>query len=294
MSDHGHAALSDWNFYINEWLRQEGYLAVDDATGTDFRSLLRRAGLTRDRLVGVKSALGLDDVRSRLPQPVFDALRRVVPPADPGSEGFDPDRVEWERTEAYSPDQNVVYLNAEETHPQGTVAAADAERTADEIEAKLRELDHPEPGRDDRLVTSVGRKEAVFRGPFTPDAPALVPIADDMRVTVQTGFNDGEVFARDEWSEHRQVGTLVTAGPSFGQTADVDERSILDVYPLVLELVDTAVPENADGEVPGDRLSYDPDPATRESNDGHSEAREYTDDEREEVRDQLNSLGYLE
>ena len=294
MSDHGHAALSDWNFYINEWLRQEGYLAVGDTTGTDARSLLRRVGLTRDGLVGVKSALGIEDVRSRLPQPVFDALRRVVPPADPGSEGFAPDRVEWERTEAYSPDQNVVYLNAEETHPRGTVAAADAERVADEIEATLRELDHPEPGRDDRLVTSVGRKEAVFQGPFTPDAPALVPIADDMRVTVQTGFNDGEVFARDEWSEHRQVGTLVTAGPSFDERADVGERSILDVYPLVMELVDAAVPENVDGEVPGDRLRYAPDPATRESNDGHSERREYTDDEREEVRDQLTSLGYLE
>jgi hypothetical protein len=61
-----------------------------------------------------------------------------------------------------------------------------------------------------------------------------------------------------------------------------------------MELVDAAVPENVDGEVPGDRLRYAPDPATRESNDGHSERREYTDDEREEVRDQLTSLGYLE
>ncbi|WP_436926268.1 alkaline phosphatase family protein [Halosimplex amylolyticum] len=294
MSDHGHAAASDWNFYVNEWLREEGYLSVTDPSGVDLRGLLRTAGVTRERLVRAKRALGLDDVRERLPQPVFEALQRVVPPADERSDGFDPGRVEWSETVAYSPDQNVVHLNTADTHPEGTVSEAEASRLRAEIESELGEIDHPAPDRDDPLMTEIRRKEEVFDGPFADAAPDVIPIADEMHVTVQTSFNDGDLFARDEWSEHRQFGALFTAGDSFARTDDVRDRSILDLFPLVLDLIDEPVPEDVDGEVPAERLAYDPDPSMRESHDEHAPSRDYTEEESEDVREQLKGLGYLE
>ena len=294
MSDHGHAAASDWNFHVNEWLREQGYLSVTDDSGVDARSVMRTAGITRERLVRAKRALGLDDVRERLPQPVFEALQRVVPPADERSEGFDPARVDWSETVAYSPDQNVIYLNTADTHPQGTVSASEAPRLRKEVAADLRAVDHPAPDRDDPLMTEIRRKEEVFDGPFADEAPDLVPIADDMHVTVQTSFNDGEMFVRDEWSEHRQHGALFTAGDSFVRSDDVADRSILDVFPLVLDLVDAPVPEDVDGEVPADRLAYEPDPAVRGSHDDEAPSHDYTEAESEDVREQLKGLGYLE
>jgi len=294
MSDHGHAAASDWNFHINEWLRENGYLSVTDASGFDTRSLLRRVGLTRERLVAAKRALGAEDVRGRLPQPVLDLLQRVVPPADEHSEGFDSARVDWSETVAYPPDQNVVYLNGAGTHPSGTVDEARAGELRADLVAGLETVTHPAPDRDDPLMTEIRRKEEVFRGPFVDGAPDVIPIADDMQVGIQTSFNDGELFARDEWSEHRPFGTLITAGESFARTDDVAERSVLDVFPLVLALADVAVPENFDGELPSDRLAGNFDVTCRRTHDEHGTRREYSEAESEDVREQLRGLGYLE
>lgn len=294
LSDHGHAAASDWSFHVNEWLHEKGYLAVDDQSSIDTGALLRRLGVTRENLIRVKRTLGVGDVRTHLPQSVFDALQRVVPPADERSEGFDHERVDWAETTAYSPDQNVVYLNAVDTHPDGTVDSREADALCEELEAELRDITHPAPDRDDSLMTEIHRKEDVFDGPFAPEAPDVVPIADDMHVTVQTSFTDGNAFVYDEWSEHRQFGTLVTAGESFVRADEAGDRSILDVFPLVLDLVDAPIPENVDGEVPADRLAYEPDPTFRRSRDEHATTRQYSEAESEDVREQLKGLGYLE
>lgn len=294
LSDHGHGAASDWNFHVNEWLRSEGYLALADDGGPDLKGALRRVGLTRERLVDAKRAVGVGDVRDRLPGPVFEALKRAVPRADERSEGFDPGRVDWTETVAYSPDQNVVHLNTTDVHPQGTVEPGRASDLRAEVAAKLRDLSHPDPDRTDPLMTEIRRREDVFEGPHTPRSPDLVAVADDMHVTLQTGFTGGEAFVRDEWSEHRQHGALLTAGDSFANRPEVRDRHVLDVFPLVAELAGVSVPADLDGEVPAERFAYDPDPTVRESHNGATPARDYSEGENEDVREQLRGLGYLE
>lgn len=293
LSDHGHAAVSDWNFHVNEWLREEGYLTVVESTGVDASDVLGAIGITRDRLIALKRRLGLDDIRSQLPQPVVDALQRVVP-ADGEAKGFDPGRIDWSDTVAYSPDQNVIYLNSAATHPEGTVPTEAEGSLRRQLAAALETVTHPAPDRDDQLVTRLRRADEVFDGPFADEAPALVLVADDMHVTCQAGFNGGDIFARDPWSEHRQYGTLVTAGESFQEVDDVRDRTLLDVFPLVASLVDAPVPANLDGEIPTERLVGDPELAVRGSRDEGTGQREYTDDESSEVREQLGNLGYLE
>lgn len=294
LSDHGHAAASDWNFHVNEWLRSEGYLELTDDGGLDLKGTLRRAGLTRERLVDAKRALGVGDVRDRLPQPALEALQYAVPRADERNEGFDPGRIDWTETVAYSPDQNVVHLNTTDVHPEGTVALEQAGDLRAEIEAKLRDLSHPDPDRTEPLMTEIRRKEDAFEGPYAPRAPDLVPIADEMHVTLQTGFTGGDAFVRDEWSEHRQHGALLTAGDSFDDCAEPRDRHVLDVFPLVAELAGAPVPSDLDGEVPAERFAYDPDLAVRESRDETAPARDYSEAESEDVREQLRGLGYLE
>lgn len=294
LSDHGHAAASDWSFHVNEWLCERGYLTKREPSGVDTKTHLRRLGLTRENVVRAKRALGVEDVRRYLPQFVFDVLQRTIPPADERSEGFDHEGIDWTETTAYSPDQNVVYLNAANTHPDGTVDAGRAESLGRELEAELREVGHPAPDRDEALMTEIHHKEEVFEGPFVAEAPDVVLIADDMHVTVQTSFTGGTVFARDEWSEHRQFGTLVTAGESFQQVNGVRDRRIVDVFPLVCSLVDVPMPENVDGDIPTERLASRPDPTFRPSRDETTAPRPYSRAENDDVREQLKSLGYLE
>jgi predicted AlkP superfamily phosphohydrolase/phosphomutase len=293
LSDHGHAAASDWTFHVNEWLREAGYLAVEEGSGVDLRGGLRRLGLTRERLVSLKRRLGLGDVRRRLPQPVFDAIRRLVPPADEHSDGFDPGRVDWSETVAYSPSQNAVYLNTAH-HPQGIVGDDEAARLRTELQERLGEIEHPDPDRDGPLCTEISRKEAVFEGPYAEEGPDLIPIGDDMHVGLGTSFNDGELFTRKEWCEHRQHGVLVTAGEAFAQAGTVRDRSILDVFPLVMALVDAPAPEDIDGALPTERLAGEHSLTYRGSHDGRAGERDYSETEREAVREQLEGLGYLE
>jgi len=115
-----------------------------------------------------------------------------------------------------------------------------------------------------------------------------------MHVALQTGFTVGDAFVRDEWSEHRQHGALLTAGGSFADRSEVPDRHVLDVFPLVAELAGAPVPADLDGEVPAERLAYDPDPAIRESRDVAAPSRDYSEAESEDVREQLRGLGYLE
>ncbi|WP_276271742.1 alkaline phosphatase family protein [Haloarcula litorea] len=291
LSDHGHGARSEWNFHVNEWLRERGYLSLRGGDTGEDRSPLRRIGLTRENAVRVKNALGIDDPRTLLPQRVFDLLESTIPPADAAGDGFQPSRIDWSETVAYAPGQNVLVLNTED-HPSGTVSAAEAPALRREIAAELRAVDHPED--DGPLVSDLERKEEVFEGPFEADAPDLVFLGDGMHVTVQAGFTGGDVFVRDRWSEHRPHGTLVTAGDAFADADEFRDREVVDLFPLVLGLLDVPIPENVDGELPAERVASSLSPTYRESRDEWVETDTYSDAEQAEIEEQLQGLGYLE
>ncbi len=292
VSDHGHAARSEWNFHVNEWLRQRGDLTLGEGSRIDPDGLLRRAGLTRGSLVRIADLVGIDDIRELTPESVFNAAKSIIPAADPSTSKVDLSRIEWPRTVAYAPEHNVIYLNTAQGHPSGVVRPEEAHHLRDDIAQGLRDLDHPS-GEDGRLVSEVKTKEEIFEGRFTQVAPDIVFVADEMHCTVQTGFNDGEVFSDQRWSEHRQFGTLITAGPSFTSMGTVEQGHILDVFPLLLSLLDVPLPEDLDGNIPTSRVDYTMDPAYREPRRSDDPTRKYTAEERSEIEEQLGGLGYL-
>jgi predicted AlkP superfamily phosphohydrolase/phosphomutase len=299
-SDHGHVAKSTLNFHVTEWLRENDYLAVDESSRPGLswfgRNVVTRLGITRKNLLRAKNKLGIDDVRAYLPQSVFDLVMRLVPPTDqhlvmPDS-GLDADDVDWSETTAYTgPEANVVFLNTSDAHPEGTVD--DPEPVRQQLKDKLLDIEHPDPDRGG-LVTDIKTKDEVFSGPYAENAPAIVFIADEMRCQVHPGTNDGEVFSETRLGEHRPDGVLITSGPAFDDAESVSDRSILDVFPLVLSLLDASIPADVDGEIPADRLTSDPDPTYRESRDEHGSVESYSDAEDEAIREQLKGLGYLD
>ena len=132
----------------------------------------------------------------------LDALQRVVPPADKRSEGFDHTRIDWSNTTAYSPDQNVIHLNAAGTQPDGIVPDGDAGELRREIAAGLREVAHP-------AIAEVARQPAAAIDVL---APAWVaPVYERMpevSAVVASSFAHGELA----WARRRAVaGTLAAA-----------------------------------------------------------------------------------
>lgn len=297
LSDHGHFAKGTLNFHINEWLRNHEYLQFDDnidAAGSHLRAhhVFRTAGLTRKNILWAKNLLGIGDVRDLLPQRTFEFLKRVFPPADSRAVPPRTDHIIWDETVAYTgSEQNVIFLNTVDDHPEGIVDDPAAVR--EEIAGRLRDISHPDPKRNDKLVTELLTKPEVFDGPYTDIAPDIVFITDNMRCKIHTGLNDGEVFSDLRNGEHRQYGLLITAGPAFAECESVCDRSILDVFPLILALSNVSIPEDVDGSIVTERLSEKLEPSFRKSRDKQSGSKVYSDDESEEIREQLEGLGYL-
>jgi predicted AlkP superfamily phosphohydrolase/phosphomutase len=287
MSDHGHAVKGTRSFHVNEWLRQEGYLTLADE---ESRGVLERLGVTQRNYVRIKNTLPVGNVHELLPQPVYQKLTTLVP-RDTESAEFNPDRIDWTETRAYSGSQNQIHLNTTD-HPAGVVNEADAPNLRTEITDRLQEIPHPDS--TGPLMTAVETSPDLFDGPFLDAAPDIVFIADDMACNAPVGFNDGALFSDERWGEHRQHGVLLTAGPSFATEAVDETDDIKDVFPLILSLFDVGIPDNTDGTIPAERLEQPPEPTFRPSRDQHQHAGGYTQSEADDIKAQLEGLGYLE
>lgn len=290
VSDHGHAQQSEYSFHVNEWLRQQGYLSIDESKETS--QLFRKLGITQERYAALRSRLRLGDVHEWLPGPLFRMLKRIVPEED-GTVDFEEVKIDWEETTAYAPVQNEIYLNRTDREPSGTVGTDECSAVVDDICSALESVDHPE--RDEPLLSDLHRCDELFHGPYSTESPEIVFTADDMACNVSKGFDGNELFSEIQWGEHRQYGLLVASGPSINLDAGVETPQLHDVFSTVLALLDARVPEDADGRVITGLFESDPKVEYGTlSRDDNDDAKVYDDDESEEVKDQLRGLGYLE
>lgn len=291
VSDHGHGGKSQHSFWINDWLQEDGFQARQKSTGQRRREIFRRVGFTRENAIRVKNAVGINDIRQLLPQRVFGYLKKYIPANEEETMGFDPSGINWEKTEAFAPLANMVFLNDDRF---GEVIPSDeAEGKRREIASSLNSVQHPDGDRDEALITELRSKEELFEGPYIRSAPDLVFIADEMEVNTPTALGDN-VFTPEQFGEHHPIATLVTMGPAFSETSEECDRvDITDVFPLACAVLGVSAPRDIDGELPEDRVE---DGVTLERGENHDEythpeARQETFDG---VEEQLRGLGYLE
>jgi predicted AlkP superfamily phosphohydrolase/phosphomutase len=285
VSDHGHGAEGDWNFHTNNWLDRNEFLSRSDEVIDESR-VFRKMGITRENAVRIKNFLGVNDIRSLLPQYLFDTLESLIPPEDATRSGFDPSAIDWGNTEAFSGMQNIIFIN------KGSASSDSAESLWDEIKTELETIEHPE--RDRKLVTYAHTKNELFEGPYYDSAPDIVFVLDEMRCKANITLTDSEVFTEQRWGEHRQYGVLATSGPSFDQRDEIDKYDIKDVFPLLCGLLGAPAPEDIDGSLPAELFQAAPELRTKENKTVDTSRHEYSDNEAEAVRSQLDDLGYLE
>jgi len=269
MSDHGSAPTTT-EFYVNEWLAENGYQArtatVDDA--------LRRVGLDRETALGVAKRLGIVDVLARV---VPERLQALVPQ----QAGLKRDRkleaIDLDRTKAVASGQGPIYLNPD----------FDEASVRESLMADLRAVEDSEGP----LFDDVYRGEDVYSGPYVEDAPEIVL---DMRpgVHVNDGVGGGEIMAGpDRWAaENTRHGIFLANGPDFTASGQLDRISILDMAPTLLVAAGCDVPRDMTGDVLP-IVAGDPDWSRRDpiriDEGGRGEAGE-------EVADRLQQLGYME
>ena len=302
MSDHGAGPASEWVFFIDEWLREQGYLHF--ASRSPAKRLL--SGTVR---------LGLNALSRKLPSSTKDRLMRRFPGLRTRSQGFiRRSLIDWSRTRVFSGEHPATLrINLRSREPHGIVNPGTEERQLrDRLISDLAELTIPTTG--ERLVEGVYPKEALYHGPYRDRAPDLMVLTAGLGHQIRggpypAGLAYDQTICRKNPHEffvngvHRLHGLFMAAGPHVVSRADPDGPfSIMDLCPTVFFMMGLDVPLGLDGRVlegifDKDHLRENPVKYRDYDLTRTGEAREKSYDRMEDaqkIETVLRGLGYLD
>jgi len=144
-----------------------------------------------------------------------------------------------------------IYLNVKGREAEGIVDPAEADALRDEIAEKLGGLVDPETG--EVAINTVYNTRKIYRGPYTVEAPDLIPgYNDGYRVGWETAI--GEVTDalfhdnKKAWSGDHCVDPKLVPGMFFCNRRVHDESPrLMDLGPTTLRLFGVDVPRHMDG-----------------------------------------------
>lgn len=289
MSDHGHGPVRNF-LYVNNLLKQKGYLQVRDEPASRIKNLAFQIGLTPRAVYGALLGIGLGKLRRTLDK------RR-------GGRGLlkrfflSFSDVDWPRTRAYSIGYiGEVHINLKGREPLGCVEpGAEYESLRDDIIADLRSLALPD---GQPLLEQIWKKEEVYHGPHLAEAPDLLFLPHNLETIAFGDFEFGSNKVLEPSygvsSSHRMNGILIAAGAGIRPNATIRDAALTDLAPTILHLLGLPVPSDMDGRVLAEALTD-----SRPVEFGAGAARVsspdegYSDEEEREVMDRLKDLGYI-
>lgn len=322
-SDHGMGPADGYKIFVNELLREHGFL--ETTTETERKTLATQkaslVGETADSDAdadatssdGEPSSSPLDSLADRSQR----YLRMLLETANlsPGDAyrvaqrlGVDSlvdrlvpssvrsglqENVDWQNSKAYARigSELGIRINLEGREPAGVVSQSEYEQTRSEIIETLSQVEMPD-GRP--AFEFVKRREEIYDGPFTEQACDIVFRPTDMSPVLTSLV--GTPFIESDEHDHKQAGAFVGAGPAFRtdcRESVPDRLSLTDVAPIALAASGYPVPERMQGGVPEDLLTH---PTVREAYPDvtyGTDETEPTGDEANEVEDRLADLGYI-
>ena len=292
VSDHGIGTVTGREFRVNEFLQEQGYVAVESGGGmpnwstTLENELLEgetsaleramnaaaKAGITAQRVATALDLVGLKEpIGKRVPNGVIQAAS---------------ERVDFPESIAYvrSKSELGVRINLEGREPNGRVAESDYEAVRSELIDRLSAVRTPDGG---PMFEAVEPRETYFEGPYVDEAPDVltVPADFDNAIVADVGTEQfGEPM--EPWN-HTQTGIVAATGSDVDESASLEGATIFDVAPTICALFDVPVDTEMDGATlpivtAGEETTYpdyEPDPI-RATGDGA-------------VEDHLPDLGYL-
>lgn len=268
MSDHG-SAKTKTEFYINEWLIQQGYISKRwSPVGS-----LRQLGITRENALSIAKDLGIVDL---LAEHLPERLQQRIPSASGAKRQQKLDLINIKETKALGSGQGPVYVND----------LFDRDAIRDELVDSLHGLTDAD---DEPLFAGIHFAEDVYTGPYVDIGPDIV-IDQAAGVHINDGIGSGVVqTVPKRWAaENTPEGIFIANGPDYQQLGEIAPVKILDIMPTILASYGVPRPEDVDGEilpiVERDDRTQSPITLSRTNNDQRDET----------VGDRLRQLGYLE
>ena len=303
-SDHGMGVTDGYKIFINEVLRQHGFVEAAETADRHGLSGMKESLVepresaaepehNRTRTVLSKAVSGLDTV-GVTPGAVYASAERVglgsflkgILPTDVlAAAEKAPD---WRRSKAYCRiiGELGVRINLEGRDPAGVVPESEYEAVRSELIDVLSALRTPD-GKP--AFEFVKRFEELYDGSDPGSGPDVVFEPRDMNHLVIPSLV-GKQFLPVEEHNHKRDGVFIGAGPAFDGTAELTGLSLTDVAPVAMASAGLPVPERMTGTVPEGLLT---EPATRRA---YADVDYGTSDDavdEGEVETRLEDLGYL-
>ncbi|MDD9942407.1 MAG: alkaline phosphatase family protein [Myxococcales bacterium] len=308
-SDHGFGGASDKVVYLNRALSEAGLLAFHPS-GSLVRALGRKA-------VQHAKETALTRFPQRLREQLFRASGAKLPSALESQARYG--AIDMQRTQAFSDELNyfpAVHLNVRGREPEGIVDPSDVAKVTEAVRTALLSLRDPWTGMP--VVSKVMRREDIYRGPCTNQAPDLV-----LELALDGGYSYNLMpswnapkgsgafrqLSSDEFlgrkgrslqGSHRSRGLWIAAGPQVRSSGQVD-LTIADATATLLARMGASLPEHADGQVCSEVLTIPtreesrppvPLPNVETLHDERSQPMQ--DSEQARVAERLRRLGYIE
>ena len=294
-SDHGMGVVDGYTLYVNELLKQHGYIeTVPDSGRTSLHhikgadkdvpwrkktanivgTLIRKSAISPVALYNVANKYGIwDEIHRSLPAELING----------SSYGVD-----WRASEAYCrrASEQGIRLNVAGRDPDGVVPPERYEQVRSEIIELLRAQQTPDGG---PIFEFVVPREEVYRGPYRALACDILFRTASMNHNISTNLY-GETMVPVDTYNHKMDGVFIAAGPDIAHRPMADGLSILDVAPIVFSLLREPIPDRLQGSVPTDILTT---PVDRESYATTMEFDGHETRDRDGVHERLRDLGYL-
>jgi predicted AlkP superfamily phosphohydrolase/phosphomutase len=296
MSDHGFGPFHRF-FHVNNWLMQEGYLAIKRNLLSQTKLLLHKLGFTPLNVLRLLTAVGLARLRKQVKRGRSQGLLRKA---------FLSFRdVDWKRTKAFAVGNfGQVYLNVRGRRPYGTVEPGeDYDATCQALIEAALALRDPDDGA--QVVKYAYRREEVFQGEAASRTPDIVLHTDRARYVSfgHADFGSNKVIEDSfgQTGHHHMEGVIILGGPGVRQNAKLSGARITDVAPTILWAMGLPVPRYMDGQVLSDAFepeivaecpvtfSYD----SPSVNLADMDESAFSPGEEDLVIDRLRDLGYI-
>lgn len=253
MSDHGTHKI-DRLFYKNVWLEKEGYLKLKKVPADILGNVLRKLGITGEKLICLANKLRIDNfLKNRLPQKVYGWI--------PTSSGvilrntwIPEQKIDWENSKALATGQGSIYILIDRNKEEYATIR-------DEIVEKLKKL---RTDNNRNVAKRVYKCEEFYTGKYLNLAPDII-YEQGRSVYSVGGIGGDRIFATPEkWKgENLREGIFLAYGNDIKNGEKLEDMSILDIAPTILQWLNIPVPKDMDGRVLKEIFKENSDPKIR-------------------------------
>ncbi len=194
--------------------------------------------------------------------------------------------VDWSNTKAWATGYSgQLYVNLKGREPRGAVLEEDYDSFLSELSEKLLAITD-EKGR--KLDSKVMKRDDIHFGKYAQYGPDLFITFDDGRYNISELVGCDSIYFYEtpkgaDHGGHGEFGYFVLTGPRALKGQEMQNVTLLDVAPTVLDAFGIDIPADMEGNslLGGDQLP------------GGEAERAYSQEEEEKVRRRLAGLGYV-